>query len=73
MAKVLVSLPKKMLEEVDRLVKGGMYASRSEVLREALRRLLSPYGEGGEEEGAEDFVPEQFSEPAGEEPGWVYS
>lgn len=33
-------LPKKLLEEVDRLVKAGFYESRSEAVRDAIQRLI---------------------------------
>lgn len=33
-------LPRKLLEEIDYLVKAGLYASRSEALRDAVRRLI---------------------------------
>jgi len=33
-------LPKKLVEELDYLVKAGLYESRSEALRDAVRRLI---------------------------------
>jgi Arc/MetJ-type ribon-helix-helix transcriptional regulator len=33
-------LPKKLLEEIDSLVKAGLYESRSEAIRDAARRLI---------------------------------
>lgn len=33
-------LPTKLLEEIDYLVKAGLYESRSEALRDAVRRLI---------------------------------
>jgi len=33
-------LPKKLLEEIDYLVKAGLYESRSEAMRDAVRRLI---------------------------------
>lgn len=33
-------LPKKLLEEIDNLVKAGLYGSRSEAMRDAVRRLI---------------------------------
>jgi Arc/MetJ-type ribon-helix-helix transcriptional regulator len=33
-------MPKKLLQEIDRLVKAGLYQSRSEALRDAVRRLI---------------------------------
>lgn len=36
-ANINVSLPKKMKKEVDKMVDEGNYASRSELIREALR------------------------------------
>ncbi|MEM2994808.1 MAG: ribbon-helix-helix domain-containing protein [Candidatus Bathyarchaeia archaeon] len=33
-------LPKKLIEEIDYLVKAGIYESRSEAIRDAVRRLI---------------------------------
>jgi Arc/MetJ-type ribon-helix-helix transcriptional regulator len=33
-------LPKKLLEEMDYMVKAGLYESRSEAIRDAIRRLI---------------------------------
>lgn len=33
-------LPKKLLEEIDNLVKAGLYGSRNEAMRDAVRRLI---------------------------------
>ena len=33
-------LPKKLLQEIDNLVKAGLYESRSEAMRDAIRRLI---------------------------------
>jgi len=33
-------LPKKLLEEIDNMVKAGLYGSRSEAMRDAVRRLI---------------------------------
>jgi Arc/MetJ-type ribon-helix-helix transcriptional regulator len=33
-------LPRKLVEEIDYLVKAGLYESRSEALRDAVRRLI---------------------------------
>jgi len=33
-------LPEKLIEELDKLVESGRYASRGEVVREALRQFL---------------------------------
>ncbi len=41
---VSVHIPKKMLEELDRLVMRGMYPSRNEAIRIAIRDLLSREG-----------------------------
>lgn len=38
--KVLISLTNQQLEEVDKMVKAGLYASRSEAMRDALRQLV---------------------------------
>ena len=51
MAKVLISMPKPMLETVDRLVSAGFYASRSEAIRDAIRLLLETQESSPEEEG----------------------
>lgn len=45
MAKILITLPDAMLEEIDKVLESGRYASRSELVREAMRRLLGT-GEG---------------------------
>jgi len=37
---ITVSLPKKVLEKLDELVKEGRYLSRSEAIREAIRAFL---------------------------------
>lgn len=34
-----VRLPKKLIEQVDSLVEAGLYANRSDALRDAVRRL----------------------------------
>ncbi|MCK4327462.1 MAG: type II toxin-antitoxin system ParD family antitoxin [Candidatus Diapherotrites archaeon] len=43
MSKVLVSMPKQMLDAVDRLVSMGYYASRSEAIRDGLRLLFQSH------------------------------
>lgn len=55
MAKVLVSMPDAMLSALDRLVKEGFYASRSEVIRDGLRLLFQSQG-GEEHEGGGDLM-----------------
>jgi len=37
---VTVKMPEPWIEEIDRLVREGIYTSRSELIREAVRRLL---------------------------------
>ncbi len=37
---ISVHIPKQMLEELDELVKGGLFPSRSEAIRVAIRDLL---------------------------------
>jgi len=37
-------LPKSLLEEIDKLVEKGLFQNRSEVVRAAIRELLSEYG-----------------------------
>jgi putative addiction module CopG family antidote len=53
MRKVLISLPPQMLEAIDRMVKAGHYASRSEAIRDAIRMLFQS-AEGGPEEGGSE-------------------
>jgi Predicted transcriptional regulators containing the CopG/Arc/MetJ DNA-binding domain and a metal-binding domain len=51
---ITVKIPMKILQEVDELVKEGVFVSRSEAVREALKLLLSRYGEGhGREESSD--------------------
>lgn len=38
-------IPRKHIEELDKLVRKGVYPSRSEAIREAIRRLLRIHGE----------------------------
>ncbi len=71
MSKVLISLTPRMLEAVDHLVSVGLYASRSEVFRDAIRMLLRP-GSGLEEE-LEDLLPEMIASTPSDNPDWVYS
>ena len=40
---VSVKLPVSVIEQVDGLVSRGFYQNRSDVIREAIRRLLSDY------------------------------
>jgi Arc/MetJ-type ribon-helix-helix transcriptional regulator len=54
--KILVSMPKEMLESLDRLVRHGLYSSRSEAVREGIRMLFQSMG-GGEEEEHEEGGP----------------
>jgi len=50
---VTIRLPRKVIEELDKLVAMGIYPSRSEAIRDAIRRLLiyyhSLFGRGREE------------------------
>ncbi len=71
MPKVLISLTPRMLEAVDHLVSVGLYSSRSEVFRDAIRMLMRP-GSGLEEE-LEDLLPELVSPLSSGDPDWVYS
>jgi Arc/MetJ-type ribon-helix-helix transcriptional regulator len=43
MVLVSVHLPRRVLEELDALVRSGVYPSRSEAVREALRRFIEAY------------------------------
>lgn len=36
-----IRLPKKLLEEIEKLVKSNLYQSRSDVIRDAVRRLVA--------------------------------
>ena len=40
MIPIQARLPKRMLERIDELVDDGMYANRSEAVRDAIRRVL---------------------------------
>jgi len=40
-------LPKRHLEEIDSLVKAGLYKSRSEAVRDAIRQLIKIEKVGG--------------------------
>lgn len=46
MAVISISLPDKMLPEIDELVRSGGYSSRSELVREALSKAIEEYREG---------------------------
>ena len=39
--KISISLPEKMLKQIDKLIEQGRYTDRSEVIRDALRRLFN--------------------------------
>ncbi len=47
---VIISLhvPKQMLNDIEDLVKKGLYPHRSEVFREALRQYLARYSNGAQ-------------------------
>jgi len=70
MSKVLVSMPKPMLESLDRLVGEGFYASRSEAIRDGLRLLFQSHG-GDEMHGGDELI--DFVEAIGEQQGFSYS
>lgn len=63
MSLISVHVPKRMLEELDELVRRGIYPNRSEAIRAAIRELLykeslkpvakQPVVEEAEEEGEE--------------------
>lgn len=63
MALISVHVPKRMLEELDELVRRGIYPNRSEAIRAAIRELLykeslkpiskQPAAEEPQEEGEE--------------------
>lgn len=50
---VQARIPESVEKELDQLVESGMYASRSEVIREALRKLLAENRRGSLRELAE--------------------
>ncbi|MFC2175161.1 ribbon-helix-helix domain-containing protein [archaeon] len=70
MAKVLISMPDAMLESLDRFVKAGFYASRSEAIRDGLR-LLFQTQEGGETPHGEELM--DFVEAMGSPRDFSYS
>jgi len=49
MVKVEVRVPEKMVELIDKLVEAGFYSSRSDLIRDAIRKFLMHYY-GGEVE-----------------------
>lgn len=48
MALISVHVPAKILEEVDQLVRSGMFPSRSEAVRAALRELVYRHRSGNQ-------------------------
>ena len=38
-----IRLPKKLLNDIDKLVKSNLYSNRSDVIRDAVRRLTARY------------------------------
>jgi len=50
---VQARIPESVVRELDQLVESGMYASKSEVIREALRKLLAENRRGSLRELAE--------------------
>ena len=38
-----IRLPKKLLDEIDKIVKSNLYSNRSDVIRDAVRRLTARY------------------------------
>jgi Arc/MetJ-type ribon-helix-helix transcriptional regulator len=60
---ISLRLPDKLIEEIDELVSSGMYASRTEALREAARNLLkSQIGslKGSPKQVSKDEIWEEF-------------
>jgi Arc/MetJ-type ribon-helix-helix transcriptional regulator len=60
---ISLRLPDKLIEEIDELVSRGMYASRTEALREAARNLLkSQIGslKGSPKQVSKDEIWEEF-------------
>jgi putative addiction module CopG family antidote len=37
---ITVKIPHTLLEEIDRLIEGGWYANRSEVIRDGIREII---------------------------------
>ena len=60
---ISLRLPDKLIEEIDELVSSGMYANRTEALREAARNLLkSQIGslKGSPKQVSKDEIWEEF-------------
>jgi Arc/MetJ-type ribon-helix-helix transcriptional regulator len=70
MGKVLISMPDQMLKALDNLVKEGVYASRSEAIRDGLRLLFQSH-EGEKGEGESEFS--DFMSAMGEPRDFSYS
>jgi len=53
---ICVKLSDSLLSEIDELIKGGVYVTKSEIVREALRLLVEKYRRqrGGQGERQED-------------------
>jgi Arc/MetJ-type ribon-helix-helix transcriptional regulator len=68
--KITISLVPELLDELDRLVREGVFTSRSEAIQQALREKLGHLGRPDVAEGAERLKPErsgieaQDAEPA---------
>jgi len=45
MKKIQISLPEKLLKKIDSFVSNGMYAGRSEYIRETIRQRLETEGD----------------------------
>ena len=46
MIPIQVRVTKKLMERLDRMVNEGIYSSRSEIIRDAIRKHLNGFGKG---------------------------
>ena len=44
---ICVRLPKGLVREMDKLIQAGLYQNRADLIREAMRRLITTYKIGG--------------------------
>jgi len=49
MIPVQVRITKKLLEELDKILEEGIYSSRSEIIRDALRKHINGFGGKGKQ------------------------
>ncbi len=46
---ISVKVPREMIEEVDKLIRAGLFSSRSEAIRRAIAMLIKEYFDGLDE------------------------